>query len=258
MTRITSDKSILKDKSLKFVDMHHHSTASDGNKSPKLLAKVFAKKGIGLCIADHNQIRGSVQVSRIAKKSGLFAIPAMEITTKQSNDILAYFYNANDLSSFWEDNVRKSIRNNAIWNLNKTTIDIFELVDNLKDYNGIAALAHPLALRPKNSESLLNNKEFMKNIRLIESHNFTIGNYEKTMAAIDSLGKPIIAGSDSHHIGICNTLTGAPEFEVEAFLDSLLKEEHTIYAAPGSFFRRQFERFTILKNNFHLKAPKNE
>ena len=258
MTKITHESKILEDESLNFVDMHHHSRVSDGNKNPMLLAKIFAKKGIGIVIADHNQARGSLAVSKAAGRLGLFTIPAIEITTKQSNDLLVYFYSANDLASFWEHEVRGKIRNNPVWNLNKTTIDIFELVETVKSYNGLATLAHPLALKPKNAEGLLKNKDFMKNIRLIESHNFTIGNYEKTMEAIEGLGKPLTAGSDSHHIGICNTLTAAPEFEVDSFLDAILKEKHKIYAAPNSFFRRQFERFTIFKNNLHLKAPKND
>lgn len=255
MTRITSDSGILGDKSLNFVDMHHHSTASDGNKSPEFLAKVCRKAGFGICISDHNQIRGSVY---LAKQKGVFSIPCTEITTRQSKDILAYFYSVKDLVSFWEKEVRRKIKNNPLWNLNKTSIGLFELLDILDDYNGIAAAAHPAALKPKNSLKLLKDKNFLKKIKAIESHNFTIGNYDKTLGCVSKLNKPLTAGSDSHHVSVFNTMTGSHEFEVGSFLDSILRKKNIIYYQDGQFLRRQFEKWTIFKNNLHIRAPKNE
>jgi len=257
MTRITTDLSVLNDKSLNFVDMHHHSTASDGNSTPEFIAKVFMKKGMGVCIVDHNQIKGSLHLLNVAKRKKLFTIPSIEVTSKESKDIVAYFYNKGDLVSFWEKEVKDNIRNNPIWNLNKTTVGLFDLLDKIHDYNGVTVAAHPLTLRPKNSSKLLKNKRFLKNIDIIESHNFGLGLYDKTMELVSNLNKPLTACSDSHRISLFNTLTASHEFETGPFLDSILKNKNIIFYQDNHKFARFLEKIVICKNNMHLKAPKS-
>ncbi len=257
MTRITTDASILADKSLNFVDVHHHSTVSDGNSTPELIAKVFMKKGRGVCIADHNQVKGSLYLAKLAKRKKLFTIPSIEVTSKESKDIVAYFYSANDLVSFWEKEIKNNIRNNPVWNMNKTTVSVFGLLDKIHDYNGVATVVHPLTLRPKNSSKLLKSKSFLKKVDIIESHNFGLGLYDKTMELVSKLNKPLTASSDSHRISLFNTLTASHEFETGMFLDSILKKRNVIYYKDNHHVARFLEKLVICKNNIHIKTPKN-
>ena len=248
MVKITSDSSILNNKEFNFIDMHNHSNVSDGSKSPEFLAKYFAKKGIGLSITDHNEIKGAVHLS----KKDIFSIPGIEITTKQTKDILVYFYDIKDLIAFYETEIKQHKIPNRFFKWHKTSIDTFDLLDKIKQYNGISALPHPLALKPKNSHLLLKNSEFVKKIDAIESHNFCINQYKKTMNLISKFKKPLTAGSDSHYVSLLNTLTGSHESNINDFLKSILKKQNVIYYQDNHFFSRQLERFMIIKNNITL------
>jgi hypothetical protein len=253
MINITSDQSILEDKSMNFVDMHHHSTLSDGDRTPEFLAKYFIKKGIGLCIADHNQIKGSIYLS---KQKNLFSIPAIEVTSKEAKDILGYFYNTNDLELFWEKEIKKNIRNNALFNLNRTTLSAFEIVDKIKKYNGIPMLAHPFAMKPKTSYQYLFNKNFLRKLEGIEL--FTFENIkDKQIEFIKGLGKPLTAGSDGHRVISFNILTGSYFFDIDSFLDSILKKNNTIYYKKDNSFKTMYNKLIVFKNNVNIKAPSN-
>jgi len=83
MSTIVTDLSI----GVTYIDMHHHSTVSDGSKSPKEIAQHARSKGIGVCITDHNAIQGSLALCR----EGIFTIPSIEVTSCNQKDILAYF-----------------------------------------------------------------------------------------------------------------------------------------------------------------------
>lgn len=62
------------------VDLHTHSTASDGEKSPREL--VFAAKEAGvtvLALTDHDTLDGLDQASEAAKKAGIVFAPGIEL-----------------------------------------------------------------------------------------------------------------------------------------------------------------------------------
>ncbi len=248
--KIVSDRKILKDREFTFVDMHHHSNVSDGSYSPGFIAKAAAKRGFGVCIADHNRIKGSLQIS---KEKGIFTIPAIEITTKQSKDVLAYFRTASDLKEFWEKEIKNSVRDNRLWNLHSTTIDTVELFGIIKDYNGFVSIPHPLTLRPKSFAKMIHDKNIIKKVDAIESHNYVLGRYKKTLEILEGIEKPLTAGSDSHLISKFNVMVGAKADTPESFLDEILKGRSIVYAENPNFFRKLHEQLTILKNNLTLR-----
>jgi predicted metal-dependent phosphoesterase TrpH len=251
MIRITSNPSILNNKEINFVDMHFHSTFSDGNKTPEYLAKLFTKMKKGICLTDHNQIKGSAFIS---KQKNLFSIPAIEITSKEAKDVLGYFYSINDLVSFWEKEIKGKIRNNAFFNLNRTSIKVFDVVEKITEYNGIPILAHPFALNPKYSYNLMKNSYFLKKIKGLEL--FTADKITKEQSEkIIQFKKPMIAGSDGHGSFSFN-FTGASAFDTESFLKSILKRNNIIYH-NSNYFDRFCNKSIIFKNNVCLKAPSN-
>lgn len=253
MIKIISDQSILNDKEINLVDMHHHSTASDGIVSPEILAKIYKKNNKGLCLADHNQIKGAAYLS---KQKGLFSIPAVEITSKEAKDVLAYFYNIKDLTAFWENEIKNNIRNNAGFNLNRTTVPVEELPDKIKKYSGIPMLAHPYAMKPKYSFDYLLDKKFIKSIEGIEL--FTFENIkEKQLETLKRFNKPAVAGSDSHTSISFNIFTGSRCFDVNSFLDEIIKKKNFIYYKDMGRLKRAAQKWVIFKENMHLKAPFN-
>ncbi|WP_281047812.1 PHP domain-containing protein [Spirochaeta thermophila] len=62
------------------LDLHTHSTASDGALSPSLLIKEAARLGIGLlALTDHDTTSGLEEASRAAREEGISFIPGIEI-----------------------------------------------------------------------------------------------------------------------------------------------------------------------------------
>ena len=251
MVTFTSDLKVLGDDRLKFVDMHHHSSVSDGTTPPQVLAKIFAKRGIGLCIADHNQVKGSVYLS---KHKEVFSIPSIEVTSKEAKDVLAYFYDISDLVSFWEQEIKDRIRNNRGFNLNRTSLSIHDLPDKIKAYNGVPVLAHPFGLRPKDARRLIRNEEFMRTISGVEM--FTCGKATGgQIRFLKATGKPLIAGTDSHTVSRFNALTGAEAYDIDSFLSAVLKQKNVIYSRRVFYVRRMAHALAIFRKAFSLTVP---
>ncbi|MFC1722787.1 PHP domain-containing protein [Nanoarchaeota archaeon] len=248
MVSIITDPGVFKGH--KLVDMHHHSTVSDGAKTPGELAKIFKKRGMGLCLTDHNQISGALYLDR---QKDVFSIPGIEITTQELKDVLAYFYHANDLKAFWEKEVKQKIENKGfMFNMNSTSIPIADLPEKVRAYNGITVLAHPFVLNPKASHHLLDDQEFMKKIDAVEMFNYE-RRTKKELDQMQKTGKPLTAGSDSHHISAGTILTVSKAADREEFLKSVLQKKHMIYHGGYPYHRVMRERWTIFRNN--LRSP---
>lgn len=233
------------------VDMHHHSTVSDGGAKPSTLAKIFTRRKIGLCLTDHNQIRGSLH---LRQHKDLFSIPSIEVTSAQTKDVLAYFRSYDDLIEFWKNRIQFHVKPFLILSMNKTDVDTMDVIDAIHDYNGMAVMAHPFCYPPKRSASLLYDKDFMRHIDGIEGVNFCSGRYKKTLRETKSFKKPMTAGSDSHMISQCNTLTLAPTFDRDEYLDTILKRRNKLYFKPGVFGRRFPELANTFFSNLSFRA----
>jgi len=70
------------------VDLHIHTTASDGCWDPEDVVKEIKEAEIGLfAIADHDTAKNVSKVSELANEAGIGFIPAVEITTKYKDFI---------------------------------------------------------------------------------------------------------------------------------------------------------------------------
>ncbi len=64
-----------------FVDLHCHSTASDGTYSPTEVIELAVSRGLsGLALTDHDTIGGVAEAEKAAKKAGLDFLPGIEIS----------------------------------------------------------------------------------------------------------------------------------------------------------------------------------
>ncbi len=87
---------------MNLIDLHTHTTYSDGRSSPEALLAEAKRRGIGtLAITDHETLRGYRAGQGAARRLGLELIPALELTTSWEGytghgggpdvDILGYF-----------------------------------------------------------------------------------------------------------------------------------------------------------------------
>ena len=77
------------------VDLHIHSTISDGTLTPQQIVQVAQEKGLtAIAIADHDVVAGVEPAMQAARGSGLQVIPAVEISTEHHGSeihLLGYF-----------------------------------------------------------------------------------------------------------------------------------------------------------------------
>ena len=67
---------------MRFVDLHVHSTASDGTYTPEMLVKAAAKAGLSaFALTDHDTVKGIEPAIHAAAGLNLFVIPGIEIST---------------------------------------------------------------------------------------------------------------------------------------------------------------------------------
>lgn len=85
----------------KFIDLHTHSTASDGSFSPGELIKLACEQHLAaVALTDHDTVAGIDDFLAAAKNSGIIAIPGVEISTifdKRELHIIGLFIDHNNL-----------------------------------------------------------------------------------------------------------------------------------------------------------------
>jgi len=76
------------------LDLHTHTTASDGQYAPGMLVRKAKQQGITtLAITDHDSVDGLLEGKEEAERQGIEYIPGIEISVKSENEmhILGYF-----------------------------------------------------------------------------------------------------------------------------------------------------------------------
>jgi 3',5'-nucleoside bisphosphate phosphatase len=79
----------------RWIDLHAHSTASDGSLAPReLIAYACRKKAAALALTDHDTLEGLEEALQAGKESGLEVIPGLEISAECNRGtmhILGYY-----------------------------------------------------------------------------------------------------------------------------------------------------------------------
>ena len=82
------------------VDLHAHTTASDGELTPRELVQLAAQKGLTvLGITDHDTTEGVPAALEAGQKLGVLVVPGIELNTDTEDshlDILGYFIDINN------------------------------------------------------------------------------------------------------------------------------------------------------------------
>ena len=129
---------------MKIVDLHIHTTGSDGSFTPTELVKYAVEKGLSaVAITDHDTMRGIKEALDYIKNMGisLELIPGMEISSQNNNypyglHILAYFI---DKSAAEIDKIIKVVEKEL-----KNDLSPLGVIRTIKKYGGLSSLAHPL------------------------------------------------------------------------------------------------------------------
>jgi len=160
------------------IDLHVHSTFSDGIHDVYSLLKAAKSKGLdGIAITDHNTIAGSIEAVKIARRMDDFiVVPGTEVRSKRG-DILAL--------GIYED-IRPDIEPE-------------EVVDEIHERGGLAIAAHPYSRLSRDS---LGDYVLKVNFDGVETLNARARGFENRKAEVKckTLGLSCVGGSDAHSI----------------------------------------------------------
>lgn len=79
---------------MKLIDLHVHSTASDGTASPRELAELALRQGLSaVAVTDHDTVLGYPELKEAGAELGIETVPGIEISTKfhRAVHILGYY-----------------------------------------------------------------------------------------------------------------------------------------------------------------------
>ena len=183
------------------LDLHVHSTySSDGRATPKEILKGAKRIGLdGICITDHNTLKGSVEAQGMAKDSGLIVLRGMEISTSEGH-VLAYGI---------DTPVEKGMT-------------AAETVDRIRELGGLAVVSHPYKWWSGLGGSLT------ERVRpdALETLNgcSTKGHNAMALKLCRKMGLPQTAGSDAHslrYIGRAYVLMDVPAESEEDVIEAI-------------------------------------
>lgn len=84
---LNRDQPLKRDQTNSFIDLHAHTTASDGTFSPTELVKyALSQKLVAIAITDHDSVGGIEEGLRAAKAAGLELVPGIEFSTEVGSE----------------------------------------------------------------------------------------------------------------------------------------------------------------------------
>ena len=182
-------------------DLHIHSIYSkDAILKPEKIIKIAKKKGLsGVAVTDHDTIKGALK-TKSATSDNFMVIVGAEVQTDKG-EIIGLFLNEEIKSREFD-----------------------EVIEEIKDQDGITVLPHPYRNKQCDPKDLLDMVDVVEGLNARTSKEL---NY-KAQTLARNFGLPIIAGSDAHtpfEIGRVQTIIQGSEVIFDGVKDKLLSGE---------------------------------
>ncbi len=246
---------MLTKKGFKCLDLHMHSTFSDGTATPEEIVSIAKKKNLIISITDHNEIKG---VKRAIELDNKRVIPGIELTSRNAKDILVYFYNLKDLEDFYEKYIKhKKIQPRRGFDLKCLRLSMKDILNSLKNYKCLKVIPHPFALKPKT-----NYRYFRKRQKLFEQINAVevLQSMQTRKKTLKSVGwaelshKPMFAGSDAHTSEVIGSvITTVKANSTTEILNKIKKNKTFIFGLELSIYQKLKIYLKIIISNLNLK-----
>ncbi len=232
------NKNILK------IDMHCHSSFSDGISGIYDIEDHCNRQSIGIALCDHNEVRGSL---KLIDRSKIPVLPGIEVGTSEGFDILFYFEQPDDLEDFYRKHIEKNLLSRFMVRSKIKTNSILEAA---KDYKSFSSIAHPYASGRKSVEYNKHNLEvvhkLLTDIDAIETFNgsISIDKNLKSSVLAKKLNKKVTMGSDAHEANSMGSVNVAVQIE-QGF-------------GPSDLFAKITENnFSSVETNFHNRTGRS-
>ncbi|MBN2042731.1 MAG: PHP domain-containing protein [Candidatus Aenigmarchaeota archaeon] len=187
-------------------ELHCHSFHSRGSKikweclsSPKDVIRTARWKGLdAIALTDHRTTKGWKEAEMEAKKEGIIFIPGQEVHTREGH-LLAL-------------GIKRQITNGR---------PLKETVDEIHAQDGVAVASHPFDIR---DEGVGEGIRYADAVEVFNSLNLDRLSNKLAWKKAKRLGKPMVAGSDAHSMGMIGTsVNHAKAKDLEGILDAIRK-----------------------------------
>ncbi len=234
------------------VDTHFHSHYTDGTDSVAAIVEQARKKGIGIAITDHNDIRAAVELNDY---SNVLTIPGIEVTSAEGSHLLVYFYDIKSLKRFYRQDVQPFMGKDV---MSATHLPMIALLNRARQYRSVTIFPHPYSatytgvcnffFSSKELDALLLTAD---GIEVLNAANLHRWNMRCALLGFN-LNKAIIGGSDGHqlsHMGRVVTYADCRPTR-RSFLDAVRTRSARVIGKEMALINKVASNGTKLKNNF--------
>ncbi len=196
------------------IDLHAHTTCSDGLMTVEELLAAAKKKGLaGIAVTDHDTVSCVKKALTLAEGKGIIVVPGIEVSTREAH-LLLY----GTLSPLPEKYTNKP--------------SILEVLDYAAENNLFSSIAHPYGrlIRPYPVVYLREALERVDGVEVINGRTPGKSNGKAFELAL-RYGKIPTAGSDAHiveEVGSAKIMLGEPVEDYIQVLDQLRKNKHKV------------------------------
>ena len=193
-------------KEVTLLDLHMHTTYSDGFITGKVLMDFLKDKNYLISVTDHNAIGGNI----LLRKLGIRVVPGIELGCIDGFELLVYFKSEDDLIYFYKFYVEP---NKNRFRMAKTNKDVFYYLEVLKKFKCYISIPHIAGIAQKN---FVRNKTYIydviSKVNAIEIHNNALPASRNKIAKNlqTKFKKNLTFGSDAHFINevdkFCNLI----------------------------------------------------
>lgn len=231
------------------VDLHFHTTHSDGLPDVPETLERARELNIGVAITDHNEISGSLEACR--RSNGTRVIPGIEVSTYERTHLLFYFPEVSELEKFYQKLVKPNKMDDPF---SRTKLRAKDLILRAKDYNCLSCAAHPSASGFTGLSRINLDRETIAKLDLVEvlnghtsvKRNLRAGQWARQYNKAQS------GGSDGHTIGeLGNVITCSEASDLDTFLKDLAHNRATIVGKKTN--QLKIISIALLQEFYYLK-----
>ncbi|NQU79218.1 PHP domain-containing protein [Candidatus Woesearchaeota archaeon] len=235
-------------------DMHFHTNYSpDGVARIRTAVKKAEKKGFGFAITDHNTVKGVISSYRQRKHA--LIIPGIEITCRNGNHLLAYFYAHREIEEFFDKQLRPRMKSNPFF----INADINEIAELSKDYNCILCAPHPFApgaMGMMSTGMTKNAENILELVEVINGFSFRKSNMKAIYWATKT-GKGMTGGSDGHStFELGKVLTFTHNADIENIFHDIKRNQSIVIGKEDNFFLKAV--MSVGKESAYVKNSKKQ
>ena len=216
------------------IDMHFHSTFSDGAASVQQILRRAKELGIGVAITDHNEIEGSLSA---CDQSDVTVVPAIEVKSQEGIDVLFYFNDPGDLKDFYYTEIEQQKK--KYYHSTTTSVPLEKLHALSESYECLAVIAHPFGYTMRGKKDILSkHRESILKFHAIEAINGGNPRNKNTKAVelIKEHDKAYTGGSDGHSIyDLGRVVTHSKSNSLSGFLDDIRNKNCDVTGMETAF-----------------------